>query len=264
MPNCSDQRFGLFVDKGEITEPMDTLAAKLPTRKSRYFLTAACLALAVVLIGFWKTFFLPSFQGTFTAPAIVYIHGGLLFLWTIFLVAQSVLIRTKNLSVHRRIGFAGLGLAVCVSVSTMALGIYVLKRDLAAGGGHTAVSSLVGMFTTPIIFLTLVTAAIVYRRRPEIHKRLMLLAMISILWAAFVRFRHYFPPIPHWDIILGGIVPSSMILIAMLWEKYSVKRIHPVYFIVGLPMMAENLTEASLFDSSGWQVVAYWLAGFFV
>lgn len=250
----------IFVENDEAIQP----TASLPTRRSRYFLTAACVALAVVLIGFWKTFFLPSFQGTFSAPAIIYVHGGLLFLWTIFFVGQSVLVRTKNLRIHRRIGFFGFGLAVCVAVSTMATGVYVLKRDLAAGGGHTAVSSLVGTFTTPIIFMMLVTAAILYRRRPEIHKRLILLAMISIIWAAFVRFRHYFPPILHWDIIFGGIIPTSMVLVVMLWEKYSVKRVHPVYFFVGLPLMAEGLAEVFLFDSSGWQVVAYWLAGFFV
>jgi hypothetical protein len=243
---------------------METRDIYLPAPRSRYFLTAACIALAVVLIGFWKTFFLPSFQGTFTAPAIIYFHGTLLFLWTIFLVAQSVLVRTKNLRIHRKIGFVGLGLAVGVSVSTIVLGIYILKRDVAAGVGHTAVSSLVGMFTTPIIFLTLVSAAIVYRKRPEVHKRLILLAMISIIWAAFLRFRHYFPPILYWEIIFGGIIPASMVLVAMLWEKYSVKRVHPVYFFVGLPLMAEGITEAFLFDSSGWQVVAYWLAGFFI
>ncbi|MND05991.1 hypothetical protein D3C83_271010 [compost metagenome] len=50
----------------------------------------------------------------------------------------------------------------------------------------------------------------------------------------------------------------------MLWEKYSVGRIHPVYFYVGLPLVAEGLLETILFDSSGWQAVGYWLAGFFL
>jgi hypothetical protein len=243
---------------------METPAAYLPTPRSRYFLTATCLALAVVLIGFWKTFFLPTFQGTFTAPAIIYVHGGLLFLWTVFLVSQAMLVRTRRIRIHRRIGFIGLALACGVSISTMVLGVYILKRDVAAGGGHTAISSIVGMFTTPIIFLSLVGAAIVYRRRPEVHKRLILLAMLSVLWAAFLRFRHYFPPIQNWEIIFGGIIPSSMILVAVIWEKYSVKRVHPVYIFVGLPLMAEGLAEAFLFDSAPWQAVAYWFAGFFI
>lgn len=237
---------------------------KLPTQRSRYFLTAACLALAVVIIGFWKTFFLPSFEGTFTAPPVIYVHGALLFAWTLFLVLQSVLIRRKNLKLHRKIGWAGPVLMLGVAISTMAAGVYVLRRDVGAGGGQIAISSFPGTFTTPVIFVVLVTAGIIYRRRPEVHKRLMLLAMISVIWAAFGRFRHYFPPFDQSLLVFQGIVPLSMILIAMLWEKLTKKRIHPVYFIAGVPLIIESTAEILLFDTTGWQIASAWLAGFFL
>lgn len=220
--------------------------------------------MAVVLVGFWKTFILPSFKGTFTAPPVIYIHGALLFTWTLFLVTQSILIRRKNLKLHRKIGWAGPVFAVAVAISTIAAGVYVLQRDVAAGGGQIAISSFLGTLTTPIIFVTLVTAGIIYRRRPEIHKRLMLLAMISISWAAFGRFRHYFPPFEQSLLVFQGIIPTSMILVGMLWEKFTKGRIHPVYFIAGLPLLVESLAEIYFFDSSGWQVVSAWLAGFFL
>ena len=227
-------------------------------------MTAALIALAVVLIGFWKTFILPSFLGTFTAPPIVYIHGALLFLWTLFLLSQAILIRRKNLKLHRRIGWAGPGLAIAVAVSTIATGVYVLRRDVAAGGGHIAGSSFLGTLLTPIIFTALVTAGMVYRKRPEIHKRLMLLAMISVSWAAFGRFRHYFPPFEQSLLVFQGIVPLSMILVLMLWEKLTKGRIHAVYYFVGLPLLVESLAEIYFFDSSGWQTVSAWIAGYFL
>lgn len=239
-------------------------AIKLPTQKRRYFLTAAFLALAVVLVGFWKTFFLPSFEGTFTAPPVIYIHGAILFLWTLFFVSQSVLIRRKDLKLHRKLGWAGPVLAVAVAISTMASGVYVLKRDVAAGGGDIAIASFTGTFTTPIIFVILVAAGIIYRWRPEIHKRLMLLAMISLSWAAFGRFRHYFPPFEQSFLVFQGIIPTSMVLVAMLWEKYTKGRIHPVYFIAGLPLIVESYAEILLADSRGWQAVSAWLAAFFL
>ena len=243
---------------------IDTLTERPRRRKSRFFLVASCLALAITFVGFFKTFILPSVRGTFSAPAVIYVHGGLLFLWTTLLVMQTILIQKRRLKVHRLMGFLSLGLLPCVVISTMAVGVFVLKRDLALGGGQTAISSLVGTFTSPLVFATLVIAGIAYRRRPEFHKRLMLLSMIAIIWPAFFRFRHYFPPVAHPEFVFGFVLPDSMILIAMLWEKLTIGRIHVVYLTAGVALIAENLAEVYLFDSSGWRVLASWLASFFL
>lgn len=235
----------------------------LPNKRSHYFFAASLIAFAIVLTGFFKTFLVPSFQRTFEAPLVIYLHGGFLFLWSLFFIAQTLLIR-KRFKLHRLLGFSSLVLVGCVVISTMASGVYVMKRDLAAGLGEIAISSLVGTFTTPIVYAAFVVAGIFYRRKPEIHKRLMLLAMIAILWPAFFRFRHYFPTIQNPELIFTLIIPDSMILLAMLWEKLTVKRVHPVYFTAGLALFAENFAEYWLFDSPGWRIVAHWLAGFFI
>jgi hypothetical protein len=146
----------------------------------------------------------------------------------------------------------------------MAAGVYVMKRDLALGGGQIAISSLVGTFTSPTIFAVLVIVAIIYRRRPELHKRLMLLAMIAIIWPAFFRFRHYFPPVANPEFVFGFVLPDSMILATMLWEKLTVGRVHAVYLTAGVALIAENFAEVYLFDSRGWRVIANQLAGFFI
>lgn len=242
----------------------ETPINNIATKRSRYFLTAACLALLIGFVGFLKTFFIPSIRGTFTAPLIIYLHGGFLFLWTLFFVVQAILIRRKKMKFHRLLGFGSLFLVACVAISTMAAGVFVMKRDLALGLGEIAISSLVGTFTTPIVFTSFVAAGIYYRRKPEIHKRLMLLAMIAIMWPAFFRFRHYFPTVPNPELIFGLLIPNSMILLAALWEKLTVKRVHPVYLTAGVALFAENVTEFWLFDSPGWRVVAHWLAGFFI
>ncbi len=233
-------------------------------RKSRYFLVASCLALGITFVGFFKTFILPVAGGTFSAPAVIYVHGGLLFGWTAFLVMQSVLITKRKVHWHRRLGFVSLGLVPGVVISTMAVGVYALKRDLALGGGQAAISSLLGTFTSPLIFASLVAAAVVYRRRPEFHKRLMLLAMVAIIWPAFFRFRHYFPSVAHPEVVFGVVLPDCMILIAMLWEKVTTGRAHVVYLTVGLALITENVAEACFFDSTGWRVLAGWLASRFI
>jgi hypothetical protein len=144
------------------------------------------------------------------------------------------------------------------------VGVYALKRDLALGAGQIAISSLLGAFTGPLIFAILVGAAIVYRRRPEFHKRLMLLAMIAIIWPAFFRFRHYFPSVAYPEVVFAVILPDCMILLAMLWEKLTIGRVHVVYLTLGLGLIAENVAEVYFFDSSGWRVLANRLASFFL
>lgn len=241
-----------------------TLAEQTRRPKSRYFLVAACLALAVTVVGFFKTFILPSARGTFSAPAVIYLHGALLFLWSALFVTQTALVRVRKPKLHMRLGYLSLVLIPGIIISTAAAGVFVMKRDLAGGGGQTAVSSLVGNFTTPIVFAVLAGAGIAYRRRLEIHKRLMLLAMIAIIWPAFFRFRHYFPSIASAELVFASVLPNSMVLAAMLWEKLTIGRVHAVYFTAGLGLIAENFTEYCLFDSAGWRVIANWLAGFFL
>ena len=240
-------------------------ARQQPLSKNRdnYFFVASLFALAVVVTGFFTTFIVPSFQRTFDAPLVVYLHGGFLFLWSLVFITQTLLIR-KRFKLHRLLGFSSLMLVLCVVLSTMATGVYAMKRDLAAGQGELATSSLVGTFTTPLIYAILVAAGTLYRRKPEIHKRLMLLAMIAILWPAFFRFRHYFPSVPSPELIFGFLIPNSMILLAITWEKITIKTISPVYFIAGLGLFLENFAEYYFFDSSPWRIVAHWLASFFV
>lgn len=243
---------------------MDAITVNAPVKRSRYFLAASVLALVLVLVGFLKTFFIPKLYGTFEAPPVIYVHGGFLFLWTVFFVVQAVLIRRKKLRYHRLLGFGSVVLVLGVSISTVAAGVYVMKRDLALGLGEIATSTLVGTFTTPIIFMAFVAAGIYYRKKPELHKRLMLLAMIAIMWPAFFRFRHYFPGISNPELIFGVLLPNSMTVLVMLWEKLTTGAVSRVYLYAGTAIFAESFAENYFFDSPGWRIVAHWLAGFFI
>lgn len=239
-------------------------AAPVVRSRSRHALWMALAALVVVLLGFFTTFIQPVARGTFVAPPIVHAHGALLFLWTIGLVVQSTLVQTGRTRLHRRLGLAVVLLVPLIVVSTVATGAYVLRRDVAAGGGQVAISSIVGIFTTPLIFTALVIAALAYRRRPEYHKRLMLLAMFAIMWPAFFRFRHYFAPVARPDVIFGAILPSLAIVALIYWDRVAHGRWHVVYRTVGVALAVEGLVEVAVFDSGPWRVLAQWLSGFFL
>jgi hypothetical protein len=241
------------------------MSSTMPGRgRTRYFLWAGATALAAVLVGFFKTFLLPNWQGSFHGPTIAYIHGGFVLAWILLFLTQAWWIQSRRIPRHRSLGAIAALVAPGVVVSTMAMGVFAMHRDVQAGLGELATSLLLGTITSPLIFFALVSAALVYRRQTEIHKRLMLLATISILWPAFFRFRHYFPQVPRPEWIFGFLLPQLFLAAVMLADKLRFGRVHPVYWWVGLPFVAEAAFETWYFDSPRWRVVAHCLAGFFV
>ena len=106
------------------------------------------------------------------------------------------------------------------------------------------------------MFLALVTLGIVYRKKAQVHKRLMLLATILLIWPAWFRWRHYFPSVERPDIWFAAVLADSLIIVAFIWDWLRNKRIHPALLFGGLFIIAENVTEILLFDSSGWRIIA--------
>jgi putative Mn2+ efflux pump MntP len=240
----------------------DGLAA--PRARPRVYLWFGLAALAATATGFMGTFVLPTLQGRFVAIPFVHLHGALLLAWLLMYVLQSSLVHARRVALHRQFGWLGAALAVAVAISTMAVGVSALHRDLAAGLGQLARSSLVGNFSSPLIYLAFVALAVHWRRRPEVHKRLMLLALLAILWPAFFRFRHFFPPVDNPSLWFGVVLPDTLVLVAMLRDRLVLGRVHPAYLVGGVGLIAENLLEVWMFDGPAWRVLANWLSGFFV
>src|SRR5690606_18902661 len=123
-------------------------------------------------------------------------------------------------------------------------------RELKEGLGQTAISGIVGSCTSGIIFLALVIAGLLSRNNAAAHKRLMLLATIVVLWPAWFRFRHYFPSVPRPDIWFAVVLADSLIVIAIIRDKLTYRKIHPVLLYVGLFIIAEHAFEVMMFDSA--------------
>lgn len=234
-----------------------------PATGSRFYIAMGVTAIFAAFGGFAMTFFLPVVAGTFQAPLVVYLHGACAFAWVIIFALQPWLIRRRNFRQHRQLGFAGLGAAIGFAVTAMPVAAFSAARDVASGGGETAVSGIVGTFTGALIFLGLVIGGILTRRESGIHKRLMLLATIAVLWPAWFRFRHYFPSIPNPEIVFAVIVADSLIIVAALRDLIVERRIHAVWLVGGTLLIADHVTEAMLFDTPIWRAFAHGLYALF-
>jgi len=220
-------------------------------KKPSFFFYIAIVGILAVLIGFARTFILPVAAGSFKAPPIIHIHGAFAFSWICLFMLQVLLIHTRNYKVHIRLGVLGLIIATGVSVTMVP-------------AGESAYSTIIGVLTSGAIFLALVIAGMLTRRRPQTHKRLMLLATIVVLWPAWFRFRHYFPSVPRPDIWFALVLADSLIIIAWIRDKARTGRIHPVLGWVGLGIIVEQTAEVIFFDHAVWRTVAKGLYYFLV
>lgn len=194
--------------------------------------------------------------GTFSAPSTVYIHGAFTFSWIILFVIQTSLINLKKYRMHMFLGIGGILIAIGVALTMLPVGIYAANKELTQGLGETAISGIVGVVTSAIMFLSIVAAGILNRHNAATHKRLMLLATIVVLWPAWFRFRHYFPSVPRPDIWFAVVLADSLILISCLWDKLANGNVHPVFKYLGAFIILEHIFEVIVFDSPSWRFVA--------
>ena len=140
--------------------------------------------------------------GPFTP--LVHLHGALFTGWVLLFIAQTALVASHRLAVHRRLGVAGAMLAAAMILVGTFTAVATAKRGGAPVGVDPLAFLAIPIFDM-VLFATFVTAALVLRRNKEMHKRLMLLAYISIIVAAVARLPGILPwgrsPFLVWDIL---------------------------------------------------------------
>ena len=160
----------------------------------RVFYTGmAILMTLTVFAGFARTYYLRSYFGgpaTISgAPAlspVLHVHAVLFTSWMLLFIVQTALVAGRQVKLHRQLGVAG----VLLSAVMVAVGAMTAVEAAARGAGPGGIDPL-AFLVVPIFDITLfagfVTAAVVERRNKEAHKRLMLLAFVSIVTAGVAR-----------------------------------------------------------------------------
>ena len=157
-------------------------------RADRFFYCGMAFAMIVaVFIGFSRTYYLRSRFQDGSLPFYLQVHGAACSAWMMLFLTQTSLVAARRTDVHRRLGWAGAALAVFMVVIAITAAILSGRRNFAAGLENESLTFLTTPFFSMVVFLALVATAVYHRRAPETHKRLMLLATISILDAATAR-----------------------------------------------------------------------------
>lgn len=229
-------------------------------RAGFFYFGFGLVGLAVVVLGFGVTYALPMARRSFSAPWFVHIHGAFALAWIILLIAQTQLVRLRRTPLHRRIGMVALPLALLVWGSGIATGFWAAARDL-PNQETAATSSFGGTVTGLTLYLLIVIAAFATRRKPDWHKRLVMLATIQLLWPAFFRLRHLLPMVPDPDIWFAFVLAYSPILVAAVRDQWTWGKIHPVWLILGPALVLEQSAEFILFDKPPIRYFGQWVYG---
>jgi hypothetical protein len=217
------------------------------------------VAVFAVAIGFGRTYFAPLARGTFVVPLVLHVHGAFAIAWVLLFAVQPLLVRMRQMKWHRRIGRAGLPLAIGVATTMLPAGVFQATRDAAAGAGPTGISVILGVVTSAILFVALVVAGILTRKNRDAHARWMLLATLVVIWPAWFRFRHWFPTVPRPEVWFALVLADVWIVIAMVRDRVTRGAIHPVLLWGGTAVIVEQSLEVVMFDSPAWRGAAQWL-----
>lgn len=189
-------------------------------------------AAAIAFAGFARTYYLRSIFHTPILPPLVQIHGAIMTLWIIGFIVQTWLIEARRVRIHQRLGVFMASLAVVVVLFGEILTLNGVAREARLhqiGKFHFLLGiNSVNLF----LFAVLVALGIAFRSRPDLHKRLMVLAAVTLLAPAVARIVLLFThkPLPQF------LAFYACFLLCVIVDTRRHRRLHPV-FAIGVPLV---------------------------
>ena len=218
-------------------------------RKRTLFLALTVLMYGFVLIGFWP-YWRTAGVTTPPRPWLVHVHAAVFTGWMALLLAQVLLVRQRQVQLHRRLGRVGIACGVLVflmgmAVTAVAPAAHVLR-------GEWTLDRAAGFVIYPagdmVLFGTLFAAAVYYRTKPEIHKRLILLATVALMFAPVARWMGPRGAVP---LLLVWLSPAFIVMAADWYQK---RRVHPA-LLLGTAWLVIGFARVAFEHNPGWLAV---------
>ena len=235
--------------------------APLHPRDRSFFAAFLAFCWLGVLFGFYPASS-ARFAGhaDYPAPPILVGHAILFSAWLALLTAQILFIRTKRLRLHKKLGRAGAVLvplmvysAVAAELHSQRFYIHLHDDDLHFFILPLFYAAAFGVFST--------WALLVAKRDPVSHKRLILLATIVIVGAAYARWWGNQLTVlfgdGFWGMLVNTFAGTNLLLAAAVgYDVATRKRVHRTYLIVVPAMLASELICSYVYHADWWMPIA--------
>ncbi len=214
------------------TSVIDAPAARVRGAGRRFYLAMGVIMAAIVVYGFSQTIVGSLIQPKIPRPAILWVHGAVFSSWLALFLVQTALVSSRNVAWHRRLGLAWIFVGAAVPILGVTTTIVMRRFDIIHF--HDTLPFMAVPLWDMIGFTTCFALAVAWRRRPELHRRLMFLALCNLIDAGLGRF-----PVP--DAWFNGgwfyFAVDALVLAAMARDYLVERRVHRV-FLIALPLMA--------------------------
>jgi hypothetical protein len=258
----------------ETERPAVSIGGRQALRGARRFyvvFSVACLAIAV--IGFMPTYWMQLSPGTFDGPPLVHVHAVLFSAWPLYFLAQTLLAARGQVARHRAWGLLGVSLATAMVIVGIAVANDVLVTRLEEGYGDRARAFHIVSMSMMVLFALFIAVALACVSRPEVHKRLMILATVTILPPAVARLFFAFsvgigpglrpsggPPRTVDSVLMSALAADLLILAAIVFDMRTRGRPHAVYVIGGAILLVVQILRGPLSTTQWWYTFADSLA----
>lgn len=225
-------------------------------RTDRRFYTVMAVAIVLtVFAGFASTFYLRGMFETKPLSTLLILHGFLFTSWILLFLVQVRLVAAKRTDIHRKLGVAAGVLAAVMPVVGFLAAIASAKNGFTPPNGPPPLVFLMIPLADMVIFPTLVGLGLYFRRRSDIHKRLMLLATLAILTPAIARIPFVRPfGLPAF---LG--LTDLFIVTCLVYDRIRNGRPHPAFLWGGLFIILSQPLRIVIAGTPAWHAVATWL-----
>jgi hypothetical protein len=190
-------------------------------------------------------------------PWILWLHNAVFSAWLAFFVFQSGLVHTHKVKWHRFFGWFGGLLGAAMVLIGIATAIVRGREGTAMLMGTEAEAYLIVPFYNMLAFCVFCALAVLWRKKPKLHRQLIFFATCGLLDTAFLRFefifnhRYFFPCI------------DLLIVLGILCDLYVNRRVHRVY-LIGLPVLIVSqafVTYTWMNSSVWWLRIAHAIIG---
>jgi hypothetical protein len=231
---------------------------RFKTFLSRYFYLCMALVMAgLVVWGFSRTVDAGLFHANPPRPLLLWMHGTAFSTWIVFFIAQSALVRVRQVSVHRFLGWFGAGLATVMVALGFTIAVVMTRFDMGVLHQKDVDSFMSIPFTDMIIFGACVGMAIYWRKKPDYHRRLLFIATCELMDAAIGRFDFWY----NHSIFYAGL--DLLIVLGMTRDWVVDERVHKIYLYVLPPMIALQSLATYLWrgNPAWWQGITHAILG---
>jgi hypothetical protein len=227
--------------------------------RNRFYALAALMLALIVLIGFARTYYLRHWFDVPPITTLLHLHSIAFTAWFALFIIQTRLIAAQNYRTHMQLGIAGVALAVAVVILGVATAVISASAPRPRPGGLNSQQFVLVPLVGITLFATFVAIAVALRKKAQLHKRFMMLAMITVLGPPVARLIQQTNFGAH-VLAIQTAVPAVFIIGCMIndWVKHRV--VHPVYLYGGIIVVASWPLRFAIARTAGWEHVGQWLA----